>query len=67
MDLAKLIDVIDINSKLISEVTGIAKNVISKDPNALSNNIVEFTIKSHFGESMYDRVQNIYHNIIGTG
>jgi hypothetical protein len=65
-NLAKIIDVIDLNSKLVSDITNVAKNVIAKDPKALDNSFLEFTIKSHFGESMYDKLQKIYQDIIGT-
>ena len=65
-NLTNLIDVIDENSKLVSEATGIAKNILAKDPNALDNTILEHIIKSHFGESMYDRIRKTYNGLIGT-
>jgi hypothetical protein len=65
-DLVKLIDVIDSNSKIIGDVAGVAKNILAKDPNALDNSFLEFAIKSHLGESMYDRIHKIYQDIIGT-
>jgi len=65
-DLTKIIEVIDVNSKVISDITNVAKNVIAKNPNALDDSFVEYSIKSHFGESMYNKIQKIYQNIIGT-
>jgi len=65
-NLVQIIDIIDTNSKLVSEVTGVAKNIIAKDPNALDNSFLEYVIKNHFGESMYDRIHKIYQDIIGT-
>lgn len=65
-NLTQIIDMIDNNSKNISEVTGITKNILAKDPSALDNAFAENIIKNHFGESMYDKIQKIYHDIIGT-
>jgi hypothetical protein len=65
-DLAQIIDIIDNNSQMISEITGITKSVIAKDPKALDNALFENVIKNHFGESMYDKIKKIYHDIIGT-
>jgi len=65
-NLMQIIDKIDENSKLISELTSTAKNVLSKDPKALDNTILENAIKTNFGESMYDRLRKIYNDVIGT-
>jgi hypothetical protein len=65
-DLVQIIDIIDDTFKMISEFTEITKFVIAKDPKALDNPLVEQIIKTHLGESMYDKIQKIYHNIIGT-
>ena len=66
LDLTKIIEAIDVNSKVISDITNVAKNVIARNPNALDDSFVEYSIKSHFGESMYTKIQKIYQNIIGT-
>jgi len=65
-DLAKLIDVIDENAKLISNITTVAKNVIAKNPEALNNSILENVIKANLGESMYDKIRKTYQEFIGT-
>jgi len=63
-DLVRIIDIIDNNSKVVNEITGITKDVIAKDPDALNNNLVEYLVKSHFGEPLYDTIKDLYHNIM---
>ncbi|MGV8171791.1 MAG: hypothetical protein ACP5OA_03815 [Candidatus Woesearchaeota archaeon] len=63
-DLVRIIDIIDNNSKVVNEITGITKGVIAKDPDALNNNLVEYLVKSHFGEPLYDTIKDLYHNIM---
>jgi hypothetical protein len=65
-DLTKIIDTIDSNSKIVSEFTGIAKNILAKDPKALDHPLVEQIVKENLGESMYDRIKKIYNELIGT-
>jgi len=60
------IDLVDSNSKLVNEVTTIVKGVISKDPRALDDNIASYFIKNNLGESMYDKIRKVYHDIIGS-
>jgi hypothetical protein len=64
--LVQIIDKLEKNSKVVSEVTTITKEILAKNPRALENNLAEQVIKSHLGESMYDKIQKIYQNIIGT-
>jgi hypothetical protein len=65
-NLVKIINVIDNNSKMVGEVTNITKGILAKDPKALDSELVEHVIKNHFGESMYDKIQKIYQELIGT-
>lgn len=64
-DLARIIEIVDAKSKVISEVTGLTKGLIAKDPDALQNRLAEYLIKNHFGEPMYDMAQKLYHKLIG--
>ncbi|MGV8141688.1 MAG: hypothetical protein ACP5NW_04590 [Candidatus Woesearchaeota archaeon] len=66
-DLIHIIEDIDANLRLINEVTGITKNVLSMNPDALEHNLAEYMLKDNFGESMYDKIQRIYHDIISGG
>ncbi|MGV8087345.1 MAG: hypothetical protein ACP5N1_06970 [Candidatus Woesearchaeota archaeon] len=63
-DIAKLVDVIDDRSKLVGEITGVIKNVISKDPKAFDDNFVAYMIKNTLGESNYDLFKKVYIDII---
>ncbi len=65
-DLARLIDVIDENAKLINDITTVAKNVIAKNPEALDTTVIQDVIKNNFGDSMYDRIRKSYQEFIGT-
>jgi len=64
-DLVRIIDMINDKSKVVSEVTDVTKSVIAKDPDALNSKIVQYLVKGHLGEPMYDTIQKLYHNIIG--
>ena len=64
-DLAHIIDIVDNNSRIVNEVTGITKSLLAKDPKALDGNLAEYLIKNHFGESTYEILHKIYHDIVG--
>ena len=62
----RIIDIIDNNSKIVSEVTGITKGVIAKDPDALNTGLIEYLVKNHLGEPMYDTLQKLYKDYLSS-
>jgi hypothetical protein len=63
-NIAKLVDAIDDRSKLVSEITGVVKGVISKDPKAIDDNFAAYFLQNTFGESNYNSIRKIYLDII---
>lgn len=62
--IALSINKINNSSKTLTEITNIATDVISQKPDALENEVVKYFITSHFGEKTYQKIQNIYQNLI---
>ena len=65
-DLTKLIEAIDENTKLVNNITSIAKNVIAKNPDALDNTLVQDIVTNSFGVSVYEKLRKSYQEFIGT-
>jgi len=63
-NVTKIIEAVDDHSKLINDITGIIKSVISKDPKAIDDNFAEYFLKNTFGESNYDIIKKVYLDII---
>ncbi len=63
-NIVKIIDIVDYRSKLVSEITTTAKEVLSKDPKAIDNNFAAYFLKNTFGESEYNKIRKIYLDII---
>ena len=65
-DLARLIDIVDENAKVITDMTSLAKDVLAKNPQALDAPIIRDMIKANLGESVYDKIRKTYLGFIGT-
>ena len=63
-NITKIIEVVDDRSKIINEITGIVKSVISKDPKAMDDNFAAYFLKNTFGESSYETIKKVYLDII---
>jgi hypothetical protein len=63
-DVVQGIDFLDNISRTVNGVTTVVKNIASKDPRALDNNIASYYIENTFGKPALNTVIKIYHNII---
>ena len=58
------INQINSSSKTLAEITNIATDIIIQKPSALENEVVKYFVTSHWGENTYQKILNIYQELI---